>query len=236
MSIVNQMPAYILAGGQSTRFGRDKSRALINGEPALLRLAGLIKPVISHTIIVSSIDQSYEHLNLPTIFDTRPNCGPLGGIEAAILHLTQSDPEEQKKTLHRENILNNSVKYLDAEAAGGEDSQNGKWFLLLSCDLVIVQIHWVEQLIANVSPDVEAVAFEGQNRCEPLLAIYSTSVLNAVQSRLNEGRRSMHGLLNEIKCKTIPLPDDWLPVSQFNTQQDFDNAIKNIKSEPCDDT
>jgi len=75
---------YVLAGGRSTRMGRDK---------ALLELAG--KPLVQHAVLKLRrlTGEAYilghrAELSAfaPLVPDLRKSCGPLGGIEAALAH------------------------------------------------------------------------------------------------------------------------------------------------------
>ena len=82
------MPVYILAGGRSSRFGSDKARALLDGEPLVARLARQIEPVARRVTVVAEAADTYADLGLRTIADRRPGLGPLAGLEAALLDAT----------------------------------------------------------------------------------------------------------------------------------------------------
>ncbi len=64
----------VLAGGQSRRFGRPKSEAVLGGVPLLARARRALAPVCS-TVVVG---------RPPELPDLRPGMGPLGGIEAGL--------------------------------------------------------------------------------------------------------------------------------------------------------
>jgi len=75
---------YVLAGGKSSRMGRDK---------ALLELAG--KPLVFHAVsklwrICEDVHILSSRLELeafaPLVRDLHGECGPLGGLEAALEH------------------------------------------------------------------------------------------------------------------------------------------------------
>jgi molybdopterin-guanine dinucleotide biosynthesis protein A len=78
------MHGFVLAGGRSSRMGRDK---------AFLRLAG--KPLIEHA--VTKLRRACDEVSIlgndpgledyaPIVPDIHPGCGPMGGMEAALLH------------------------------------------------------------------------------------------------------------------------------------------------------
>lgn len=84
------VPVYILAGGQSRRFGSDKARAVVGGVPLLVSVARCLEPVSSHTTVVAAAAGAYDDLGFNTIADVVPHKGPLGGLLTAIEH---SGPE-----------------------------------------------------------------------------------------------------------------------------------------------
>src|ERR1700722_17991076 len=84
--------AYIMAGGGSTRFGQDKARAILAGQPMLTRMCNLLTAVTTSIYIVAPPDR-YEFATVPTIEDRWPGEGPLGGIVTALLHAAEHQPD-----------------------------------------------------------------------------------------------------------------------------------------------
>ena len=78
------VPVYILAGGRSRRYGSDKARALIDGQPLLGRVAQELEPVASTVTVVARSGSDYDDLGLRTIGDSMPDKGPMGGLLAAL--------------------------------------------------------------------------------------------------------------------------------------------------------
>ena len=78
------MPVYILAGGRSRRYGSDKARALIDGQPLLVRVAQELEDVASSVTVVARSGSDYDDLALRTIGDSIPDKGPMGGLLAAL--------------------------------------------------------------------------------------------------------------------------------------------------------
>lgn len=77
---------YVLAGGQSSRFGSDKALADMGGIPLLKDVIIRLKHDDQHAIIVSGDIKPYEHLGYPVITDDPTGVGPLGGLSAALSH------------------------------------------------------------------------------------------------------------------------------------------------------
>jgi molybdopterin-guanine dinucleotide biosynthesis protein A len=83
MNSVEHIAAFILAGGESSRMGRDKARLEFGGVPLILRTARLIESVAGAPAIIGNPD-AYRAFDLRTIADDWPGAGPLGGIATAL--------------------------------------------------------------------------------------------------------------------------------------------------------
>ena len=74
---------YILAGGGSTRFGRDKALAEVGGTSMLERMIELLQRVAKQTKIVA-VPGKYTAFGVENVEDRWPGQGPLGGIITAL--------------------------------------------------------------------------------------------------------------------------------------------------------
>jgi molybdopterin-guanine dinucleotide biosynthesis protein A len=72
----------ILAGGKSTRMGTDKALVEFQGRTLLARSLDLARALSANVRIVGSRDKFAQFA--PVVEDEFPNCGPLGGIHAAL--------------------------------------------------------------------------------------------------------------------------------------------------------
>jgi molybdopterin-guanine dinucleotide biosynthesis protein A len=76
---------YLLAGGNSRRFGENKALFMIEGKTLIERVIAAIPP--AHEIfLVTNSQVAYAHLHLPALPDHYPGCGPLAGIHAGLAH------------------------------------------------------------------------------------------------------------------------------------------------------
>jgi len=78
----------LLAGGRSSRMGREKPLLEIGGRLLIERVAAAVVLCASKTVVVTNRPELYSFLNLPTIQDTWPGRGPLAGIHAGLRHAT----------------------------------------------------------------------------------------------------------------------------------------------------
>jgi molybdopterin-guanine dinucleotide biosynthesis protein A len=74
---------FVLAGGGSRRFGRDKALVQIGDEVLLVRLCLVMRGVTSFVKIIGSPGK-YSHFGAECISDRWPGEGPLGGIITAL--------------------------------------------------------------------------------------------------------------------------------------------------------
>ncbi len=73
----------MLAGGSSSRMGRDKSLLPWKGSTLVQSVAGEIFQATGSVTLVGS-PELYGNLGFPVIGDLIPGCGPLGGLHAAL--------------------------------------------------------------------------------------------------------------------------------------------------------
>ncbi len=74
--------AFILAGGKSTRMGTDKAFMTLNGRSLLERMLDLGQSVTPDVRIIGNAQKFAPFA--PTVEDVFRDCGPLGGIHAAL--------------------------------------------------------------------------------------------------------------------------------------------------------
>jgi molybdenum cofactor guanylyltransferase len=74
---------FILAGGESSRMGRDKALLELDGMPLIVRAARLLESIVGAPTVVGYREE-FCVLGLRTIADDAPGAGPLGGIATAL--------------------------------------------------------------------------------------------------------------------------------------------------------
>ena len=78
-----KVAGYILAGGGSTRFGRDKALVEVGGTPMLGRMIELLRGATKQVKLVA-MPGKYSLFGVETMEDRWPGEGPLGGIITAL--------------------------------------------------------------------------------------------------------------------------------------------------------
>jgi molybdopterin-guanine dinucleotide biosynthesis protein A len=76
----------IVAGGRASRMGgRDKAFAAVGGQPIAVRTATLLHQLFPQVLVATNRPERYRGLDVDTVADIYPGCGPLAGIHAAML-------------------------------------------------------------------------------------------------------------------------------------------------------
>lgn len=79
-------PAYILAGGQSRRFGSDKARYAWPAGPQLQVLADQLRCAGHVVHVVADRSDRYRDLGFNCLTDVQPDSGPLAGLARGLIH------------------------------------------------------------------------------------------------------------------------------------------------------
>ncbi len=81
------MEAFILAGGQSRRFGEDKALCKIGKESVLERTVRIVRSVCPDVYLVVKDKSKYSFLDISILEDAVPFQSPIAGIYTALLNL-----------------------------------------------------------------------------------------------------------------------------------------------------
>jgi molybdenum cofactor guanylyltransferase len=83
MADADQIEGFVLAGGKSSRMGREKALLEIGGEPLIVRTVRLVESVTAPVTVVGETP-GIRALGLRSVADDFPGGGPLGGIATAL--------------------------------------------------------------------------------------------------------------------------------------------------------
>ena len=175
----DSIAAYIMAGGGSTRFGQDKARAILAGQPMLTRMCNLLSAVTTSIRIVAPPNR-YEFATVPIIEDRWPGEGPLGGIITALLHSR------------------------DAESRHAVPAAADGWNLILSCDMPFLTTEFLIYLrdFARASSAKAIVPESAQGR-EPLCACWHTSAAAQLQFAFESGMHRVNDALKLLNAEVL---------------------------------
>jgi molybdopterin-guanine dinucleotide biosynthesis protein A len=214
MPLFPNVEAFLLAGGKSSRMGRNKALLEINGEPLVQRTASLLTPLVRQITLVISAAQSsspenkhpYSDFKLPVIIDRLPNAGPLGGITTAL------------------------------------STAQSAWCLTLACDMPFLTKVWLKFLLNQIahaeteSPQqIQAIIPETTRGLEPLCAIYRSTCAPILTAALEQGVRKVTDAIANLNMKHIT-ENEWRRFSSdgnlfgnLNTWQDYLDSQQRLK-------
>lgn len=192
------LSAIILAGGHSTRMGRDKALIEVEGVPMLQRTAAIAQSCANSVFIVTPWPDRYAALlpdsqfvpEVPLPEATEPH-GPLVGF----------------------------LQGLEQVAS----QKTSDWVLLLACDLPRLQaaeVHqWAAQL-KTVQPEAIAYLPRDSQGWQPLCGFYRLSSLLPLRDFVQAGGRSFQRWLIQHPVAEIPAVD-FAHLFNCNTPEDL---------------
>ncbi len=82
--MIDSITAVILAGGKSSRMGRNKALVPVEGRPLIEYIQKRLSEIFSRIVISSATANAFPQLQLPEVVDRYPETGPLGGITSVL--------------------------------------------------------------------------------------------------------------------------------------------------------
>jgi molybdopterin-guanine dinucleotide biosynthesis protein A len=208
MARIEPVEGFVLAGGGSTRFGKDKAIAILGGEKMLWRTCKLLAKSANSVAVVcppGRYEASLSLENLPKLADRWPGEGPLGGILTA-LHDTKA-------------------------------TTNCAWNIIISCDMPFLTHEWIEYLCERARfSAAEVVIPQSGHGLEPLCACWRTSAAAMLQAQFDAGVRKVTEALKPLPLEVLD-EKDWKRFDSagrlfwnMNTQADYEEAQRALKT------
>ncbi|MBE9259306.1 molybdenum cofactor guanylyltransferase [Dolichospermum sp. LEGE 00246] len=187
----------VLAGGKSTRMGRDKALIPIGGVPMLQLICSIAEACTDKVYIVTPWPERYQKL-------LTPNSKFIPEVPL---------PEETGNEPRTHGPL---VGFMQGLAA-----VDTNWVLLLACDLPNLRLEilqdWISQL--ETIPDHKIAALVQNNQIwQPLCGFYRRRCLPELIQYIAQGGRSFQQWLRSENVEVLPLED---PEMLFN----FNSAV-----------
>lgn len=82
----NDITGIILAGGKSSRMGKNKSFLKIGDETIIERVRYLLQGIFKNVILITNDPDEYKFLGLPMFEDVYKHKGPLAGVHSGLVH------------------------------------------------------------------------------------------------------------------------------------------------------
>jgi len=87
-SPIDGITGLILAGGKSSRFGKNKALVELDGIRLIERVIRVMGSVFQRLIIVTNTPHEYAYLKLPMVEDFIKGLGPIGGIYTGLASIS----------------------------------------------------------------------------------------------------------------------------------------------------
>jgi molybdopterin-guanine dinucleotide biosynthesis protein A len=199
-----QVAGFILAGGASSRMGRDKGLLDFGGVPLILHTARLLEPLVAEVTVVGSPGR-YTKLGLRAVADEaqtqdrpdKPGRGPLAGIAAAL------------------------------------NATHSPWNMIVACDLPYLSAKWLDWLLSRAMLSRgEAVIPRTERGIEPLAAVYRRECAAPIVAALDRGVRKVSEAVEKLRVELV-YPREWgriepseVILTNMNAPRDYNEARK----------
>lgn len=180
--------AVVLAGGASTRFGSDKTAALVDGVTLLDRVIGVARTVADDVLVVGPRAPGSPR--------------PLSGTGAGAGAPASSGSPAEVSEVCRQIVEPEPRRGPLGGLAHGLAHVDSPVVLVLAADHPHLQPELLRSLIARLADGdatVDAVVPMRDGRPEPLVAAYRTDVGPVAEQVLADGGRSMRALLDRLR-------------------------------------
>ena len=176
----DQVSAFVLCGGASSRMGKPKGLLKFGEQPLILRIASLLEPLVSAVTAVGS-PEHYVDLGLHVIDDAKiaipdesgKTAGPLCGIASALI------------------------------------STRTEWNLILACDLPYLSAEWLDWLLGRaMNSSRQIVMPRTAGGLEPLAAVYRRECAQPILEALHRGVHKVSDALEQCRIEFVA-ERDW---------------------------
>jgi molybdopterin-guanine dinucleotide biosynthesis protein A len=197
----------LLAGGRSSRMGRDKGPLMIGGKPMIEHVIARLRPQV-HRILISGNDKEpYSGYCLPVVRDSigdgesgEERAGPLAGLHAALLWALSETPD-------------------------------ARFLLTVPVDTPFFPRDLTQRLAEGLhaADATSAIAASG-GRQHPVVGLWSIALLAAVTASIQDGLRAMHRFAEQQKSVVVEFPSITArgvsvdPFFNVNTPDDLQRA------------
>ena len=166
--------AVLLAGGKSSRMGRDKSALPVDGEPLWQRQLATLRATDPAELFISGkSDGPYAKAGVEILADEFPDCGPLGGIATAL------------RRCKSERLL---VLAVDMPA--------------MTAGFLRTLVEESQRTGKGVVPSVAADGMRRAN-LEPLAAVYPRTALAVADECLRVGEFKLEGFIRKLEASRL---------------------------------
>ena len=187
-TLTEKATAIIMAGGDSSRMGIDKSMLQIKDGPIIKHIYDQLHRTFSQILTSTNDVEKYAFLGCDCIPDKIPGQGPLMGI---------------------------------ASALGASDNELN---FVVACDIPQIDIRFVRKMLAEAKAADMVIPTTGNEKYEPLFAVYNKSALKNINQVLSSGKRKISDAFAHCNVKYINLKAKQF--TNLNTMEEYEEFRK----------
>ncbi|MBM3630541.1 MAG: molybdenum cofactor guanylyltransferase [Alphaproteobacteria bacterium] len=195
----NNILGVVLAGGQSKRFGLDKSQVILNGKILIDYILSEIHDEFSEILIITN--NEIDHMNskkISKIKDFKKDLGPLGGVLTAMKWVKQFN-------------------------------KNFQWIYTFPTDTPFFKKECLQDFLKKIKfHDSKLFFIKSNNTRHNIFGLWSLKLLDQLEDDLiNKGKRKVETWANSIGVKVINIDfEKFDPFFNINTKEDLKIANK----------
>jgi molybdopterin-guanine dinucleotide biosynthesis protein A len=199
----NSILGVVLAGGQSKRFGEDKSQVRLGDKILIDFILSEIIDVFNEILIISNNDIKFLNSKKVTkIEDYKKDLGPLGGVLTA-------------------------MKWIK------ENNKNYKWISTFPSDTPFFKKKNLQDFIKNINyKDSKLFFIKSNDKRHNIFGLWSVELLERLEDAvMKKGERKVEVWANNVGVKTINMEfknND--PFFNINTKEDLEKAKELIRN------
>jgi len=96
-----------------------------------------------------------------------------------------------------------------------------EWFFVIASDMPFINAEFVQTMLTFIDDRYEAIVPKQASRLQPLAALYRRSALPKAHQLVQQNKRSMKALLEQLQVCYVPFEDDSSTFININSQQDW---------------
>ncbi len=199
----NSILGVVLAGGQSKRFGQDKSQVQLGGKILIDYILLEILDQFNEILIISNNDIKFlNSKKITKIEDYKKDLGPLGGVLTALKWIKKNN-------------------------------RDYKWISTFPSDTPFFKKKYLSNFIKNIDDKKSKLFFiKSNDKRHNIFGLWSTELLDRLEDDVtNKGERKVEIWANKVGVKTINMEfknND--PFFNINTKEDLKKAKELIKN------
>ncbi|NBO62544.1 MAG: molybdenum cofactor guanylyltransferase [Proteobacteria bacterium] len=199
----NSILGVVLAGGQSKRFGQDKSQVQLGGKILIDYILLEILDQFNEILIISNNDIKFlNSKKITKIEDYKKDLGPLGGVLTALKWIKKNN-------------------------------RDYKWISTFPSDTPFFKKKYLSDFIKNIDDKKSKLFFiKSNDKRHNIFGLWSTELLDRLEDDVtNKGERKVEIWANKVGVKTINMEfknND--PFFNINTKEDLEKAKELIKN------